>query len=233
VRWTHPIRGRISPAEFIPLAENNGLIVPIGKWVLAAACAEAVSWDRPVTIAVNVSPAQFAEPGLVTDVAAVLAKTGLPPERLELEITETALMTDTRNALRLLSDLKALGVRIAMDDFGTGHSSLSNLRKFPFDKIKIDRSFISDGEDEPGAEAIVQTVIAMGHSLGLTITAEGVETPRQLAMLRSHGCTFVQGFLLARPSPPEQLRLNENRSGWLHAPMAIPAGRRLSVADTA
>jgi diguanylate cyclase (GGDEF)-like protein len=238
LRWTHPIRGRISPAEFIPLAENNGLIVPIGKWVLATACAEAVSWDRPVTVAVNVSPAQFAEPGLVNDVAMVLAKSGLPPDRLELEITETALMTDTRNALRLLSDLKALGVRIAMDDFGTGHSSLGNLRKFPFDKIKIDRSFISDGEDEPGAEAIVQTIIAMGHSLGLTITAEGVETPRQLAMLRSNGCTFVQGFLLARPIPAEQLRLNESRNGWLqpqsHAPMVVaPPVRRLSVADMA
>jgi diguanylate cyclase len=240
LRWTHPVRGRISPAEFIPLAENNGLIVPIGKWVLATACADAASWDRPVTVAVNVSPAQFAEPGLVTDVAAVLAKTGLPPDRLELEITETALMTDTRNALRLLSDLKSLGVRIAMDDFGTGHSSLGNLRKFPFDKIKIDRSFISDGEDEPGAEAIVQTIIAMGHSLGLTITAEGVETPRQLAMLRSNGCTFVQGFLLARPIPPEQLRLNENRSGWLqpasHAPVVVapPTPMRLvSVADMA
>ncbi len=238
LRWTHPIRGRISPAEFIPLAENNGLIVPIGKWVLATACAEAVSWDRPVTVAVNVSPAQFAEPGLVNDVATVLAKTGLPPDRLELEITETALMTDTRNALRLLSDLKALGVRIAMDDFGTGHSSLGNLRKFPFDKIKIDRSFISDGEDEPGAEAIVQTIIAMGHSLGLTITAEGVETPRQLAMLRSNGCTFVQGFLLARPIPAEQLRLSESRSGWLqpqsHPPVVVAQPvRRLSVADTA
>jgi diguanylate cyclase (GGDEF)-like protein len=256
LRWTHPLRGRISPTEFIPVAESNGLIVPMGKWVLATACAEAASWDKPVTVAVNVSPAQFAEPGLVNDVASVLAKTGLAPNRLELEITETALMTDTRNALRLLSDLKALGVRIAMDDFGTGHSSLGNLRKFPFDKIKIDRSFISDGEDEPGAEAIVQTIIAMGHSLGLTITAEGVETPRQLAMLRSNGCTFVQGFLLARPCPPEQLRLNESRTGWLHpaphvapggtmsaggapmggGPMAAPVAapvRRLSVADMA
>ncbi|HET6608556.1 MAG TPA: EAL domain-containing protein [Rhodopila sp.] len=230
LRWNHPMRGRIAPAEFISLAEANGLIVPMGKWVLRTACAEAVRWDRPVTVAVNVSPAQFAESSIVGDVASVLAQTGLPPNRLELEITETALMVDTRNALRLLRDLKALGVGIAMDDFGTGFSSLGNLRKFPFDKIKIDRSFISDGDDEPGAEAIVQTIVAMGNSLGLTITAEGVETPRQLAMLRSLGCTYVQGFLLARPCPGEQLRLSEDRVGWLQ-PGAT--GRRLAVADSA
>ncbi len=236
LRWNHPLRGRIPPAEFISLAEANGLIVPLGKWVLRTACAEAVTWDRPVTVAVNVSPAQFAEASIVGDVASVLAQTGLPPERLELEITETALMVDTRNALRMLRDLKALGVRIAMDDFGTGHSSLGNLRKFPFDKIKIDRSFISDGDDEPGAEAIVQTVIAMGNSLGLTITAEGVETPRQLAMLRSLGCTYVQGFLLARPCPAEQLRLTESRAGWLQSGATVPSsvsGRRLAIADSA
>ncbi len=237
LRWNHPLRGRIPPAEFIALAEANGLIVPLGKWVLRTACAEAVTWNRPVTVAVNVSPAQFAEASIVGDVASVLAQTGLPPERLELEITETALMVDTRNALRMLRDLKALGVGIAMDDFGTGHSSLGNLRKFPFDKIKIDRSFISDGDDEPGAEAIVQTVIAMGNSLGLTITAEGVETPRQLAMLRSLGCTYVQGFLLARPCPAEQLRLTENRTGWLQSgapgPVPVPVGgRRLAIAET-
>ncbi|WP_325597788.1 putative bifunctional diguanylate cyclase/phosphodiesterase [Rhodopila sp.] len=236
LRWNHPLRGRIPPAEFISLAEANGLIVPMGKWVLRTACAEAVAWDRPVTVAVNVSPAQFAEADIVGDVASVLAQTGLPPERLELEITETALMVDTRNALRMLRDLKALGVKIAMDDFGTGHSSLGNLRKFPFDKIKIDRSFISDGDDEPGAEAIVQTVIAMGNSLSLTITAEGVETSRQLAMLRSLGCTYVQGYLLARPAPPEQLRLSESHAGWLSSgpafPVPPPAARRLAVADT-
>ncbi len=236
LRWNHPLRGRIAPAEFVSLAEANGLIVPMGKWVLRTACAEAVRWDRPVTVAVNVSPAQFAEASIVGDVASVLAQTGLPPNRLELEITETALMVDTRNALRLLRDLKALGVGIAMDDFGTGHSSLGNLRKFPFDKIKIDRSFISDGDDEPGAEAIVQTIVAMGNSLGLTITAEGVETPRQLAMLRSLGCTYVQGYLLARPCPGEQLRLAENRAGWLQPGAPSPAmvtGRRLAVADSA
>jgi diguanylate cyclase (GGDEF)-like protein len=236
LRWNHPLRGRIAPAEFISLAEANGLIVPMGKWVLRTACAEAVRWDRPVTVAVNVSPAQFAEASIVGDVASVLAQTGLPPNRLELEITETALMVDTRNALRLLRDLKALGVGIAMDDFGTGHSSLGNLRKFPFDKIKIDRSFISDGDDEPGAEAIVQTIVAMGNSLGLTITAEGVETPRQLAMLRSLGCTYVQGYLLARPCAGEQLRLAESRAGWLQPGAPSPAmvtGRRLAVADSA
>ena len=158
-------RGRIPPSDFIPLAEECGLIVPIGAWVLATACAEALSWNDPVIIAVNLSPAQFLQPGIVTTVADVLRRTGLPPTRLELEITEGTLMHDTLNALQILTALKALGVKIAMDDFGTGYSSLGYLRKFPFDKIKIDRSFISDVEDDPEAETIVQTIIAMGRSL--------------------------------------------------------------------
>jgi diguanylate cyclase (GGDEF)-like protein len=215
LRWTHPLRGRIAPSEFIPIAEANGLILPIGKWVLATACAEAARWEQPVIVAVNVSPLQFTQADLVTDIAEILATTGLAPSRLELEITETVIMADTGNALRLMNELKALGVRIAMDDFGTGHSSLGYLRKFPFDKIKIDRSFISDGDDEPEAETIVQTIIAMGRGLGLTITAEGVETPRQMAMLRSHGCTYVQGYLLARPCSAGQLRLQDSSRRWL------------------
>jgi diguanylate cyclase len=205
LRWDHPERGRIPPSDFIPLAEECGLIVPIGNWVLATACAEAVSWNDPVTISVNLSPAQFVKPGIVTTVGDVLRRTGLPAARLELEITEGALIGDTKNALRTLTALKALGVKIAMDDFGTGYSSLSYLRKFPFDKIKIDRSFISEVGQDTEAETLVQAIIALGRSMRLDVTAEGVETKRQLAMLRVQGCTFAQGYLLGRPHPADQL----------------------------
>jgi len=205
LRWDHPQRGRIPPSDFIPLAEECGLIVPIGIWVLETACAEAASWDEPAIISVNLSPAQFIHPGIVDTVAEVLRQTGLPPWRLELEITESTLMDDTRNALRVLTALKALGVRIAMDDFGTGYSSLSYLRKFPFDKIKIDRSFLSDVENDTEAEIIVHAIIAMSRSLRLDVTAEGVETQPQLDMLQAHGCTFAQGYLLGRPCPADQL----------------------------
>lgn len=204
LRWDHPEKGRIPPSDFVPLAEECGLIVPIGSWVLETACAEAASWEEAAIISVNLSPAQFIQPGIVDTVASVLRRTGLPPERLELEITEGTLMDDTRNALRILTALKALGVKIAMDDFGTGYSSLSYLRKFPFDKIKIDRSFISDVENDTEAEIIVHAIIAMGRSLRLDVTAEGVETQRQLEMLRDHGCNFAQGYLLGRPSPADQ-----------------------------
>jgi diguanylate cyclase (GGDEF)-like protein len=205
LRWDHPERGRIPPTDFIPLAEECGLIVEIGSWVLATACAEATSWDAPVIVAVNLSPAQFLQPGIFATVADVLRQTGLPPERLELEITEGTLMHDTQNAVRILTELKALGVKMAMDDFGTGYSSLSYLRKFPFDKIKIDRSFISDVDEDTEAEAVVHAIITLCRSLKLNVTAEGVETTRQLALLRTHGCTFAQGYLLGRPTPADQL----------------------------
>jgi diguanylate cyclase (GGDEF)-like protein/PAS domain S-box-containing protein len=212
LRWNHPERGQISPVDFIPWAEKSGLIVPIGSWVLATACAEAVSWDNPAIISVNLSPVQFVQPGIVAIVADVLRRTGLPAERLELEITEGTLMDDTGNALRTLTALKALGVKIAMDDFGTGYSSLSYLRKFPFDKIKIDRSFISDVEDDAKAESIVQVIINLSRSLRLDVTAEGVETQPQLDMLRTHGCTFAQGFLLGRPNPAGQIGQSKRHS---------------------
>jgi diguanylate cyclase len=213
LRWDHPDRGRIPPNDFIPLAEDSGLIVPIGSWVLATACAEAASWEDKLIISVNLSPAQFLQPGIVGTVAGVLRKTGLPPGRLELEITENTLM-DTQNALLILNSLKALGVKIAMDDFGTGYSSLGYLRKFPFDKIKIDRSFISDVEHDSETETIVQAIIAMGKSLRLDVTAEGVETKQQLAMLRALGCNYLQGYLLGRPSSPAQLGLRKARPVW-------------------
>ena len=214
LRWDHPERGRIPPGEFIPRAEACGLIVPIGNWVLSAACAEAVSWEEPFVISVNLSPAQFIQPGIEATVAEVLRQTGLPPNRLELEITEGTLMDDAQNALRVLTALKALGVNIAMDDFGTGYSSLSYLRKFPFDKIKIDRRFISDVEDDTEAETIVQAIIAMSRSLRLDVTAEGVETKQQLSMLRALGCNFVQGYLLGKPRSAAQLGLQSSKPRW-------------------
>ena len=226
LRWDHPERGRIAPVDFIPLAEECGLIVPIGIWVLATACAEAVAWDHPLIISVNLSPAQFVQPGLVATVADVLQRTGLPAGRLELEITEGILMDDTQNALRILTELKTLGVKIAMDDFGTGYSSLSYLRKFPFDKIKIDRSFISDVEEDAEAETIVQAIIAMSRSLRLAVTAEGVETQRQLNMLQAHGCTYAQGYLLGKPCSADQLtqqaarQRSDHSMVWLVAPAA-------------
>jgi len=211
LRWDHPEGTRVPPSDFIPFAEECGLIVPIGSWVLATACAEAASWDRPLIISVNLSPAQFLQPGIVGTVAQVLLQTGLPPSRLELEITEGTLMDDTQNAFEILTSLKALGVKIAMDDFGTGYSSLSYLRKFPFDKIKIDRSFISDVENDSEAETIVQAIIAMSRSLRLHVTAEGVETKQQLSMLRALGCNFVQGYLLGRPRSAAQLDMHGGR----------------------
>jgi diguanylate cyclase (GGDEF)-like protein len=231
LRWDHPECGRIPPAEFIPLAEECGLIVPIGKWVLVAACAEAASWNESVTIAVNLSPAQFVQPGIVATVADALRRTGLPPERLELEITEGTLMADTQNALRTLTALKALGVQLAMDDFGTGYSSLSYLRKFPFDKLKIDRSFINDVTDNTEAQTIVQAIITLGRNLGLEVTAEGVETKRQLDLLRQQGCTYAQGYLLGRPHPANQIGQHieqespvaaQQPASWLTAPLTVP-----------
>ncbi|HQT76169.1 MAG TPA: EAL domain-containing protein [Rhodopila sp.] len=206
LRWDHPERGRIPPSDFIPVAEESGLIVPIGSWVLATACAEAASWDRPLTVAVNLSPVQFEQPGIIATITEVLRRTGLPAERLELEVTETTLIEDKHNALEILTALKGLGVKLAMDDFGTGYSSLSYLRTYPFDKIKIDRSFVRDVERDAEAETIVQAIIVMGMSLRLKITAEGVETKQQLAMLRAYGCTFLQGYLLGRPCGAAQIQ---------------------------
>jgi len=201
VRWRHPSRGMIPPVEFIPVAEESGLILPLGEWVLRRACADAAAWERPLRIAVNLSPVQLHQPDLPTLVHSVLLETGLAPSRLELEVTETALFKDYQRALDNLRRLKALGVRIAMDDFGTGYSSLSTLQSFPFDKIKIDKSFVENIHRHERATAIVRAVLSLGRSLDIPVTAEGVETPEQLEFLRSEACAEVQGYAIGRPAP--------------------------------
>src|SRR5580700_9833992 len=201
VRWHHPQRGMVSPATFIPVAEESGLIIQIGEWVLREACREAAGWQRPLQIAVNLSPIQFRHGDLPGLVHSVLLETGLSPTRLELEITEGVLVEDFDRGLSILRRLKSLGVRIAMDDFGTGYSSLSYLQSFPFDKIKIDQSFISNVKSNPQSAAIVRAVIGLAHGLSLPVLAEGVETTAQLDFLAAESCDEVQGYLLGRPHP--------------------------------
>lgn len=200
-RWQHPVRGQVSPAEFIPIAEESGLIVEMGEWILREACREAASWPKPLQVAVNLSPAQFMHGDVVGLVHSILIETGLAPGRLELEITEGVLIEDFDRGLALLRRLKALGVRISMDDFGSGYSSLSYLQAFPFDKIKIDRGFIINLGRNPQSAAIVRAVIDLGHGLEMSIIAEGVETVDQLAFLAKEGCDGVQGYLLGKPLP--------------------------------
>ena len=201
MRWRHPRLGDISPSVFIPLAEESGLILKLGEWVLREACAEAARWSPPLKLSVNLSPIQFTQGELADEVEKVLAETGLDPARLELEVTEGLLIKDAERAVAILERLKALGVQISMDDFGTGYSSLSYFRMFPFDKVKIDQSFIRDMMDNPQARAIIRSVIGLGRGLGMPVVAEGVETAEQLEALRSEGCDQVQGFFIARPNP--------------------------------
>jgi diguanylate cyclase (GGDEF)-like protein len=198
LRWTHA-GVVISPAEFIPIAEETGLIVSIGEWVLREACHAAAAWPGNARVAVNLSPVQFKNKRLFETVHAILAETGLAPTRLELEITESLLLNDNEQTLQTLHRLRAIGIRISMDDFGTGYSSLSYLRAFPFDKIKIDRSFMRDLDSRGDSLAIIKAVIGLGHSLGMSTTAEGVETEEQLAAVREQGCNEVQGFLFSPP----------------------------------
>jgi diguanylate cyclase (GGDEF)-like protein/PAS domain S-box-containing protein len=199
LRWKHATRGEISPAEFIPIAEDTGTILPIGEWVLRAACAQAATWTQPLTVAVNVSAVQIHTANFAHVVHEILFETGLAPARLELEVTESALVRDLNRALATLRRVKILGVRIAMDDFGTGYSSLSNLRAFPFDKIKIDGSFIKSVNVNEQAAAIVRSVLGLGRALRLPVLAEGVETAAELAFLESELCNEAQGYLLGRP----------------------------------
>ena len=200
LRWEHPEQGLIPPSVFIPVAEECGAIGAIGDWVLERACREAVQWDLQPRIAVNLSAMQLSNAALVERVRAVLASTGLAPERLELEVTETAIIADRDRALYLLQQLKAMGVTIAMDDFGSGYSSLETLRSFPFDKIKLDRSFISELETSQQAKAFVRAILALGHSLNVSVLAEGVETEAQRAILEQEGCHEGQGYLFGRPA---------------------------------
>ena len=199
IRWRHPQRGLISPLEFIPVAEETGLIGAIGQWVLRTACAEAASWPEPLTIAVNLSPAQFRDPALCAMVAGVLAETGLAPQRLELEITEGVLIADEARVLAALTELRRMGARISLDDFGTGYSSLSYLARFPVDKLKVDRSFISQCPANVESAAIVRAILSMSACLGLATTVEGIETAEQLAFSAGEGCDQLQGYLLSRP----------------------------------
>jgi diguanylate cyclase (GGDEF)-like protein len=204
-RWMHATRGSVPPADFIPVAEQTGLIEALGRWVLRSACAEAARWPAPLTVAVNLSAAQFRNDALVHTVIDALADAGLAPERLEVEITESLLMADTERVVRALHSLSALGVRIAMDDFGTGYSSLAYLWRFPFDKLKIDRAFTMGLAEDPKVNLIVRSIISLAHSLRIRVNAEGVETEGQMRALQKHGCDELQGFLLGRPRPAEML----------------------------
>jgi EAL domain-containing protein (putative c-di-GMP-specific phosphodiesterase class I) len=200
LRWAHPTRGNIPPEVFVPIAEDVGAIIPIGEWVLREACAAAMQWPDHISIAVNVSAVQFQLPNLASIVENALVQTGLAAQRLELEVTESVMLRDRESALATLHKLKALGVRIVMDDFGTGYSSLSNLQAFPFDKIKIDRSFVSHVTDDESARSIIRAIVGLGRSLDLPVVAEGVETEEQRRMVLEEGCPQAQGFLFGEPA---------------------------------
>ena len=206
LRWNHPARGLVSPADFIPIAEETGLIVPLGEWVLRAACDEAVNWPEHIKVAVNLSPAQLNSRNLVSMVTAALRESGMPPRKLQLEITESVLLQNTFTTLATLHELRKMGVQIALDDFGTGYSSLSYLRSFPFDKIKIDRSFIQDLSNGAEPLAIVNAVAGLAKCLNMTSTAEGVETQQQMEVLQAIGCTEMQGYLFSHARPAHEIR---------------------------
>jgi EAL domain-containing protein (putative c-di-GMP-specific phosphodiesterase class I) len=205
VRWRHPVRGLIPPGDFLPLAEEIGVIIPLGDWVLRTACRQALSWDDDVVIAVNASPLQFDTGRFADTVGRVLSATGLPGYRLEIEITEGILLRNESTVLATLDALREMNVKIAMDDFGTGYASLSQLARFPFDKIKIDRSLAGADGDHFKHRAIVRSIVALGNSLGVCTMAEGIENTEQLERLQTDGCNSVQGFLFGRPVPASEL----------------------------
>ena len=219
MRWNHPTRGLLSPNTFISTTEEMGLIVPLGRWALREACREATHWPDDVKVAVNLSAAQFNNRDLVRAVTDALAESGLPARRLNLEITESVLLRHTSQVLTILHELRDLGAGISMDDFGTGYSSLSYLRSFPFDKIKIDQSFIRDLAHDEDAAAIVRAVTRLGAALGMTTIAEGVETHEQFMRLRAEGCTEVQGFFFSEPAPAAKVPrlLRQFHSAQMHA----------------
>jgi predicted signal transduction protein with EAL and GGDEF domain len=211
LRWNHPERGLIAPMNFIPLAEETGLIIQLGEFVLRSACTDAATWPDDVDVAVNLSPVQFKNPNLIASVTEALAASGLDARRLELEITESVLLQNSEATLATLHDLRAMGVRISLDDFGTGYSSLSYLRSFPFDKIKIDRSFVSELATREDSMAIIRAVTGLGRSLGIVTTAEGVENDAQLELLRREGCTQAQGYLFSKPRPAADVAIMLDR----------------------
>lgn len=221
LRWRHPVHGMVPPSEFIPIAEETGAILSIGEWVLRTACREAAGWNIPHKVAVNLSPVQFANADLARVVHEVLLQTDLSPSRLELELTESTIIADKARTLHILRQLKALGVTIAIDDFGTGNSSLSTLRDFPFDKIKLDRSFMNEVEHSQQAKAVVRAVLSLGKTLEIKVLAEGVETDQQLVILRSEGCDEAQGYLLGRPQPIVHL---------VHSAKSVASGKPAEVA---
>nr|WP_279313422.1 bifunctional diguanylate cyclase/phosphodiesterase [Acetobacter sp. AN02] len=214
-RWNHPTRGMVSPAIFIPLAEESGLIIPLGKQILLSACQTAAQWPAGLTVAINISAVQVERSDLTGQIKATLEETGLDPHRLELEVTESMMIENTDEALSFVARMHALGVKIVLDDFGTGYSSLSYLQRVPFDKIKIDRSFIDRMADDASARTIVESIIGMSHRLHLRVTAEGIETSEQLALLLQTGCDEMQGFLLGRPMPATQIRADSPLSAQI------------------
>ena len=228
LRWRHPSRGIVAPAEFIPIAEEIGLIVPLGEWVIRQACADAVQWPGAISVAVNLSPLQFRNHNLAGTVADALKSSGLAAGRLELEVTETLLLQHNETTLAILHDIRRLGARISMDDFGTGYSSLSYLRSFPFDKIKIDQSFIRDLTDRDDSLHIIRAIKTLCTALGMRTTAEGVETPDQLAKLRAEGCTELQGYLFSKPRPASEIpaMLDQVHRGHFTAPSLVPVFAR-------
>ncbi len=206
LRWSHPTLGDVSPVTFIPMAERSGLIRPIGMWVLERACEESALWSKPYSVAVNVAPQQLLEKGFADAVGEVLARTGLDARRLELEITEASIIEDEENTLDVMHDLRSMGIRIAMDDFGTGYSSLAMLQKFPFDKIKIDRSFVIDVHENPERAAIIQATVLIGDAMSIPILVEGVESRDELSFLRRAKCNIIQGFIFGQPLVTEEVR---------------------------
>jgi EAL domain-containing protein (putative c-di-GMP-specific phosphodiesterase class I) len=219
MRWHHPKRGNISPAEFIPLAEETEAIIAMGEWALRTACRDAAAGKIPGTVAVNLSPIQFSRDDLAETIHAILLETGLSSKRLEVEVTESTLMSDQTRGLHILRKLKSMGISVAMDDFGTGYSSLATLHAFPFDKIKLDQSFVKRLPGDAAAAAIVRTVLALGRSLGIPVLAEGIETKAQWQFLSGEGCDKGQGYLFAKPMPLSRL------------PDAIRAAAQLAHAD--
>lgn len=219
LRWEHPEGGHVPPDTFIPVAEETGIIVPIGEWVLRRACQEAMRWPIPVQVAVNLSPVQFRDPDLYDLVRGALTESGLPAARLELELTETIFLDATETTLASLHRLRDLGISIALDDFGTGYSSLSYLRSFPFDKVKIDQSFVRNLPDDASCLAIVRAIAGMADSLGIRVVAEGVEHAEQAALLQVQGCSRMQGYFFSKPLPADAIAAYLQQTGAVALPI--------------